>query len=106
LQVQLAHVERFARARQEDSGQHAYRGHQAPLLLIASLRIVGGAYAGAPSFTFCGSTSRAPSRRCSARVFSYMFKAVGMAICIFRHVEDSLQPPQSTFSAGVAEYPL
>src|ERR1700744_4893319 len=85
LQVQLAHVERFARARQDDSGQQAYRGHQAPLLLIASLRIVGGAYAGAPSFTFCGSPSRAPSRRCGARVLSYMFKALAMAMCISRY---------------------
>src|SRR4051794_36916861 len=68
--VQLANIERFAGARQDDEGKQADRSY---------------AHASAPGHSAPLSRSGAPSRRCGARMLSYMFSALAIAMCMSRY---------------------
>ena len=77
LDVQLAHVQRFAGSRQDDAGQ------QARCLGLSGIECAGRDVTHARLLS--SSASGAPSIRCGARVLSYMFSALAMAMCMSRY---------------------
>src|SRR4029077_19131186 len=75
LYIELADVQRLARSGKDDTGEEADR------LGFPGVERAGRNVAHSPLLSISG----APSRRCGARVLSYMFNALAMAMCMSRY---------------------
>src|ERR1700730_3428247 len=94
LQVELAYVEWLTRAGQNNAGQqaHCFTRVSATLRRGRSTRtgrrlgcVVAGGFAHPRMLPLLFSSSGAPSRRCGARMLSYMLSALAMAMCMSRY---------------------